>query len=83
MIERLSDGFRNRNVTDSERLKKVGPKVSVNDFNDHFTTRQKPLSTFQDNLDWHKLRPTEREDRNLRKSITLKFTVSFCIQPSS
>ena len=51
MIERLSDGFRNRNVTDSERLKKVGLKVSVNDLTDHFTTRQQPLSTFQDNLD--------------------------------
>ena len=38
-IECLFVGFRNRDVTDSELLKEVSPKVSANDFTDHFTTR--------------------------------------------
>ena len=39
LIECLFDDFRNRDVTDSELLKYVSPKVSVHDFTDHFTTR--------------------------------------------
>ena len=39
LIECLFDDFRNRDVTDSELLNYVSPKVSVNDFTDHFTTR--------------------------------------------
>ena len=39
LIEWHFDDFRNRDVTDSELLNYVNPKVSVNDFTDHFTTR--------------------------------------------
>ena len=39
LIECLFDDFRNRDVTDSELLNYVSPKVGVHDFTDHFTTR--------------------------------------------